>query len=71
MEPLPCPFCGAAGKVSQQKSHHFVKCASRYCLVRPQAVGLTREAAIAAWNTRPGVPGEQGAGGEGGVNGGS
>lgn len=53
-EPLPCPFCDCdvmGITCDLGDSFRFV-CGNRDCLVRPEVVGLDRNDATQAWNTR-------------------
>ena len=47
---LPCPFCGAAGDISQNEYGFWPSCSS--CELCQFSGFSTRAEAIAAWNTR-------------------
>ncbi len=62
---LPCPFCGNHAHVSEGGHKYYVACDSSdcYCAVgeaydrdaMPEHMFYEAEAAIAAWNKRPGA----------------
>lgn len=53
----PCPFCGVTPVIEQyaleDRGPYYVECQNPECHAAPDVGGLTREEAIAAWNTRP------------------
>ena len=61
----PCPFCGSDPAVFEKPKSHFyqhvhtieygytIECRNELCMVKPTTEWyITKEAVIAAWNTR-------------------